>query len=420
MGREDGGAVAGERPGIYVHIPFCRRKCAYCGFLTCPPRGLVQPYLAALGREIAGGGGRCRSDWGAPDTLYFGGGSPSLVAPEAVAALIEAVTRAMPPAPGAEVSLEANPEDVDPARAARWVEAGVNRVTLGVQSFRSATLEPLGRAASPGRIGGAVKALRGAGCANLGADLIAGLPGENLADWRHSLSATLGLGIDHLSLYLLETEPQTPLGRGVAAATVVLPPDDVVGDFYLEACETLAAAGLAQYEISNFSRPGFESRHNRKYWDFSPYLGFGCGAHSFDGSRRTHNAASVRAYVEAVEAGGGTLEEENAGTARDREREWVFLGLRRVSGIRLSAFEDRFGRPFPAAWRESFAASPPGLAEFTRDTLRLSRRGMLLSNALFLGVFDSDAEATGPPQGRPGRSEDGAARPAGRRRETGP
>lgn len=378
----------GERPGVYVHIPFCRQKCAYCGFLTCPPRGLVHPYLEALGREIEGGPVRCRDGWEAPDTLYFGGGSPSLVSPEAIAALIDAVTRALPLAPNAEVSLEANPEDVDPVKATRWVEAGVNRVTLGIQSFRAATLTPLGRAASPGRIGKAVKALRGAGCANLGADLIAGLPGETLSDWRNSLSATLDLGIDHLSLYLLETEEKTALGRGVAAGAVMLPPADVVGDFYLEACETLSDAGLAQYEISNYSRPGFESRHNQKYWDFSPYLGFGCGAHGFDGSGRTHNTASVRKYVERVETDGNALEEGPADTVRDREREWVFLGLRRVQGIRLSAFGERFGHPFPPAWRERFTAFPPGLLEFNPDTLHLTRQGMLLSNELFLELFE--------------------------------
>lgn len=388
MGREGRCVGVGERPGIYVHIPFCRQKCAYCGFLTCPPRGLVRPYLEALGREIESSPGRCRDGWEAPDTLYFGGGSPSLVSPDAVAALIEAVARSLPLAPGAEVSLEANPEDVDPEKAARWVEAGVNRVTLGIQSFRAATLGPLGRAASPGRIGEAVKALRGAGCASLGADLIAGLPGETLSDWRDSLRSTLGLGVDHLSLYLLETEEKTALGRGVAAGTVVLPPADAVGDFYLEACRTLGDAGLAQYEISNFARPGFESRHNLKYWDFSPYLGFGCGAHGFDGSRRTRNTASVRGYVESVEAKNNALEAEPVGTLRDREREWVFLGLRRVRGIRLSAFAEWFGHPFPPAWRERFAAFPPGLAVFSPDTVHLTRRGMLLSNELFLALFD--------------------------------
>ncbi len=371
-----------------MHLPFCRRKCAYCSFPTTDALHRAGDYLRALEREIRLAG---RSPCPAmvtfpPDTLYFGGGSPSLLDPAAVGRIVETVRETFRLAEGAEISLEANPEDVTLGRAEAWTGLGVNRVTLGVQTVREATLRAMGRRGGARLVTRAAGVLRRAGCRNLAADLIAGLPGEGIRDFRDSLGYVLDLGIEHLSLYLLEVGEHSRLGRECAAdpERYRFPVEDEVADFFLEARETVRASGLEPYEISNFARTGFASRHNLKYWEFAPYYGFGLSAHGFDGCRRTRNAADLERYIDCLQQGELPPADPPDEDPADRRREWTFLRLRLDRGFRLDDYVLRFQEPFPEPWAARLReAAADGLAEFDGGSCRLTPRGMLLSNSIF-------------------------------------
>ena len=378
--------------GIYVHLPFCRRKCAYCSFPTTDALHRAGDYLRALESEIrlAGRSASPTTEAIPPDTLYFGGGSPSILDPAAVGRLVETVRETFRLAVGAEISLEANPEDVTRDKAEAWMELGINRVTLGVQTVRETTLAAVGRRGGARLVTAAAGHLRRAGCCNLAADLIAGLPGEGIRDFRDSLDFVLNLGIEHLSLYLLEVGEYSRLGRECAAdpERYRFPAEDEVADFFLEARETLRASGLEPYEISNFARSGFASRHNLKYWEFAPYYGFGLSAHGFDGRRRTRNTADLERYIDCVQQGEPSPADPPDEDPVDRRREWTFLRLRLDRGFRLDEYVRRFHEPFPEPWAARLQeASADGLAEFGGGSCRLTPQGMLLSNSIFLSLF---------------------------------
>ncbi len=381
-----------EPAGIYVHLPFCRRKCAYCSFPTTDALHRAGDYLQALEGEIrlAGRAASPRAAVSPPDTLYFGGGSPSILDPADVGRLVETIQGVFRLAGGAEISLEANPEDVTPAKAEAWMGLGINRVTLGVQTVREATLAAMGRRGGARLVTTAAGRLRRAGCRNLAADLIAGLPGEGIRDFRVSLDYVLTLGIEHLSLYLLEVGEHSRLGRECAAAPGRhrFPAEDEVADFFLEARETIRSSGLEPYEISNFARPGFASRHNLKYWEFVPYYGFGLSAHGFDGLRRTRNSADLDRYIDCLQRGAAPPADPPDEDPADRRREWTFLRLRLDRGFRLEDYARRFQEPFPELWAARLReAAADGLAEFDGESCRLTPPGMLLSNSIFLSLF---------------------------------
>ncbi len=376
-----------EPSGIYIHLPFCRRQCTYCTFDTCPDTLKLPDYLDALDLEL------CRLPSSvssvASDTLYFGGGSPSLLQPRQLNRLLQRIRERLPLAPGAEITLEANPEDVSPEKAHAWQAAGVNRISLGVQSIHPATLAMLSRPGGPRLVSRAVDLLHRAGFSNLGLDLILGLPGETSSHVRQSLDFVLSRQPTHLSLYLLEVHDSTPLGRQIRTGQLQLPDPDVVADIYLESVERLTALGWQHYEISNFCRPGYASRHNLKYWTLSPVFAAGSGAHGFDGVRRFWNESDIDEY-EATLRAGRSPRFFDEGQQSDRELEFVYMGLRLSRGIDTEVFRSRFGRPFPESWRAILQKYvEPNLVIEDNTTLRLSVRGMLVSNEILQELIDA-------------------------------
>ena len=370
--------------GLYVHIPFCSSICNYCNF----NRGLFEPglkdrYLAALEREI-----RTSPDGGvAADTIFFGGGTPSLLAPAEIARLVAACRDAFDLSPDAEVTLETNPETSTPERMHGFRAAGVNRVSFGVQSFREEELRRLGRIHSADRAREAVAEARAAGIDNVSLDLMMWLPQQTPAHWRQNIEALVDVGPEHASLYLLELYPNAPLKEDMARAGWSLAPDDDAADMYLWCMERLDRAGYQQYEISNVARPGKSSRHNLKYWQDGEWIGFGCGAHSTRDGVRWKNVSATADYVERILAGQTIVVERRELTGEVRLEEALFTGLRLTEGIDLERVGARYGtdvwKTFGAALRPSLDA---GLAVREGPRLRLTREGMLLANEI-LSVF---------------------------------
>lgn len=367
--------------GLYLHIPFCEAKCTYCNFAIDPRRPAAereQRYLRALRQELE------LAEPAPADTLYLGGGTPSLLRAERLAGLIEAARRRFRLAPRAEISLEANPRDLDLAGFHDVRAAGVNRLSLGVQSFDDGVLREMGRLHDANHARTAVERARRAGLASVSLDLILGWPGETRARWRRSLDAVAELELDHVSLYLLEVEGKTLLAHRARRGTLVLPGDDLVADLYRESVELLARLGLRRYEISNFARHGHESRHNAKYWDDSAFLGLGMAAHSYRAGRRFWNLDSFASYCGAIEAGERPQAGERMLAPRERRGDALFTGLRRTSGVDLAAFTVRYGVDPLAEYSEALRVPlEAGLLELAEGRLRLSERGLLLSNEVF-------------------------------------
>ncbi len=350
-------------PGVYISYPFCAQKCSYCNFASGVfPKALEAQYQERLLGELE------RAEWPwKPETLYFGGGTPSLW-PEADLA---AVLRRVPGKPWREATMECAPGTLTLEKIEAWLEAGINRVSLGVQSFVSAELRRTGRKHDAETVRRDVAMLRAAGLTNINLDLIAGLAGQTRESWRTSLDQLLELAPPHASVYILEVDEDSRLGaevllNGVRFGAPDVPSEELQVEFYDTAVERLAAAGIARYEISNFARAGFESLHNLKYWKLEEYLGFGADAHSLAGGMRWRNAESPAEYVAQGES---QQEQETADVAR--ERYWV--GLRLLEGV-----PDRGEYPATIA-----ALTRDGLLERQGERVRLTARGVLLSNEVF-------------------------------------
>jgi oxygen-independent coproporphyrinogen-3 oxidase len=364
-------------------VPFCEAKCTYCHFAIDPRRpddARQERYLGALLTEI---GAAAPS---AADTLYFGGGTPSLFASERLARLTAALRARFDVAPGAEVTLEANPRDLDLPGYRALRALGVTRLSLGVQAFDDQVLREMGRLHTGDDARRALDLARQAGFDNVSLDLILGWPAETRGRFTRALDQAVALRPEHVSLYVLEVEGRTLLAHRRRRGTLGLPEDDLVADLYHIAVERLDAAGLRRYEISNFARPGREARHNAKYWDDAPFVGFGLSAHSARDGRRCWNHDTFGAYVGAVERGGAAaaLAGERRLTPRERAGEALFTGLRRAEGIDLAAFHARYGvdvlDTYGAALERAFAAR---LLEVAAERLRLTERGVLLSSEVF-------------------------------------
>jgi oxygen-independent coproporphyrinogen III oxidase len=377
--------VARREPsaGVYVHIPFCSAICNYCNF----NRGLfdaeLKPrYVDALRREIAGAPAGI-----AADTIFFGGGTPSLLDPDEVASIIGAVRGRLDLDAAAEITLETNPETVDRAKLERFRDAGVNRLSFGVQSFQDDELKRLGRIHSADRARAAVREARAAGFDNVSLDLMMWLPGQSVAAWLSNVDGLIAAEPDHASLYLLELYPNAPLKEDMARAGWSQAPDDDAAEMYLRGMETLESAGLRQYEISNVARPGRESRHNVKYWSDGEWLAFGCGAHGTRAGVRWKNVSGTEDYVARVMSGADPVAERRTLTASDRLEEALFTGLRLVEGIDLDEFAARYG---VNVWEKYGEALQPfvdaGWLVRDAERLRLTRAGMLMANEV-MGVF---------------------------------
>ncbi|HQF86185.1 MAG TPA: radical SAM family heme chaperone HemW [Acidobacteriota bacterium] len=392
QGTDHADRVCADDPaGLYIHLPFCREKCLYCDFVTFPLGPQAEPYLAAVEREAAAAAARAEPAFARFDSVYLGGGTPSLLPPAAVARLLDRLRAVFTISPDAEITLESNPEDVNPQAAAAWVAAGVNRVTVGVQTVHADTLIAVRRHGGSAAVTAAVAALREAGVGNIAMDLILGLPDEGPTRWVESLEFCLGLRPDHVSMYLLDVDDHPAVARRIRDGRWRMPPDEAVADFYLNASARLAAAGLPQYEISNFAAPARRSRHNLKYWRLAPYLGLGVAAHSFDGRRRWWNERRLRAYVDCTAASRRAEAGEDAWDWTRRAREFVMLGLRLVDGVSRAEFQRRLGRPFPPEWAAVLKKNiVPSLVLDDNGTFRLTPQGMLVSNEILQELFDAN------------------------------
>jgi oxygen-independent coproporphyrinogen-3 oxidase len=358
-------------PGVYISYPFCGQKCSFCNFASGVfPRQLAGEYLEALRGEI-----RAHAWPWLPETVYLGGGSPGDLPTEALNRLLSL----LPGCPWTEATIEAGPGTVTPAKAASWKRLGLNRVSLGVQSFVSGELARTGRRHDARKVAAEVAILRETGIENFNIDLIAGLPGQTPASWRESLDWAGRLEAPHVSVYMLEIDEDSRLGReilrgGARYGAPDVPSQDATAELYLMAVEHLRRSGLRRYEISNFARPGFESRHNLKYWRLEPYAGFGADAHSFDGKTRRQNVESPKEYVSRYQKQEPV---KSAETPARVDEERFFVGLRLCDGIRPAPEEwVRFSAPIRRFLEAGLLAAEGG-------TLRLTDRGVLVSNEIF-------------------------------------
>ena len=363
--------------GIYISWPFCAQKCTYCNFASGVfPRELEARYTAALLKEISA------HPWAwAPETIYVGGGTPSAMDSTALAQLLHAFAM-----PGwREATLEAAPGSLTPERVEAWQRAGINRVSLGVQSFVQSELARTGRRHNAQIVEADVAMLRALGVDNINIDLIAGLPGQSEVSWHKSLEAALKLDVPHLSIYMLEVDEDSRLGSeillgGKRYGASDVPSDDRIAAFYETAVDLLERQGIHRYEISNFARPGAESLHNLKYWKHAPYIGFGADAHSFDGERRWQNVESVQEYVARFDRGESARSDESS---PDPVEEKFFVGLRLSEGVHATEQDwQRFGATF-----EYFLAN--GVMEHANGNLRLTSRGVMVSNEIFQSLSDA-------------------------------
>ena len=368
-------------PGLYVHVPFCSSICNYCNF----NRGLFDAalkrrFVDALLQEITGSGGFFESRF-FPDTLYFGGGTPSLLEPAEIAAIVERCRGALALTADAEVTLEANPESVTTANLEQFREAGVNRVSFGVQSLRNEELKRLGRLHSAEQAASAVDMARAAGFDNISIDLMMWLPGQDVAHWLATVNDAVRINPDHLSLYILEVYPHLPLKQEIDRHGWAQQPDDAAAEMYESGMAMLDEAGYQQYEISNVCRPGLESRHNLKYWTDGDWLGFGPGAHSTWRGARWRNIGSTEEYIYKRRSGESVVVDRRVLTNDERLGDALFTGLRLNRGVDISMLSARYGVDI---WGRFGARLAPyvdaGILLREEGRLRLTRPGMLLGN----------------------------------------
>lgn len=352
--------------GIYLHIPYCFQKCRYCDFYSLGHSHSVPPaYVDSLLREIKKA--QTSAAWEAPVTVYFGGGTPSLLTSVQVGRLLQALA----PAPGAEITLEANPGTVDAETLAAFYDAGINRLSIGVQTAHADSLAGLGRLHTVEDSRRIFKEAHTAGFKNISGDVMLALPHYTLQELNDTLDLLCEGGVTHISSYLLKIEPGTPFGKNPPSG---LPTEDESADFYLACVEECTRRGYAQYEISNFAKPGFESRHNLRYWNCENYWGFGPAAHSCIEGKRFYYPSSTDSFIQ-----NGNIVEEGLCTAED----YLVLQLRLAAGLNLTQLKQRFGIVFTAP-QQNFLQHcvSHGLATLHKDVLRLTPQGLLVQNSI--------------------------------------
>ena len=377
----------GKTLGLYLHVPFCKSKCIYCDFYSLPrAEEKMDEYVRALSRHLEAASARCEG-YGV-NTVYLGGGTPSYLGRERLETVLNAVYKFYHIGEDAEVTLEANPDSVGDQKTIRALkEAGINRVSLGVQSADDGMLRLLGRPHTFAQAEGAVAELRQGGIENISLDLIYGLPGQTMAHWQETLERAAALSPEHLSCYGLKVEEGTPLAS--MEAREAIPDGDAQADFYLWAARRLEALGYGQYEISNFAKAGRYSRHNMKYWTLGEYLGLGPGAHSDLGGVRFAWARDLDAYCRGVEAGGLEPETAEAVSRDQRALEYLMLGLRTANGVSAGAFEGAFQRRFAPVEASLTPLLQTGHVLKSGERWRLSPEGFLVSNQIIGRVLEA-------------------------------
>jgi putative oxygen-independent coproporphyrinogen III oxidase len=370
--------------GIYIHIPFCRSRCSYCDFATgMYTSALAERYVLNLAKEIKSFSEVETTEM--VDTIFFGGGTPSLLSPAQVEMILNAVGERFTVSAEAEITMEMNPGTVTQETLSTYRQLGVNRASFGAQTFDDSELARLGRSHTADDTRRTFCYLRDTGFDNVSFDLIAGLPGQTLDGWSRNLDEAFSLRPEHLSFYLLEVHQGTPLAKHIREGMQPKPDDDLAVAMYELMLDRASEAGYEHYEISNLCLPGFESRHNTKYWTGVPYYGFGCSAHSYDGLfRRWANERDMLRYLGMIEQGGSAIVDETRLTQEDRQAEAVFLGLRMMQGLSMKEYSLVFGADLGEQYEDDLARfSEAGLIECSGDLLKLTRAGALLSNEVF-------------------------------------
>jgi oxygen-independent coproporphyrinogen-3 oxidase len=381
--------------GVYIQVPFCQTKCTYCNFHTgVVPARRFAPYVEAVCREIRshsllrGAPGVSLPAGLTVDSVYIGGGTPSLLEPRLLGEILQAIRNSFSCALD-EVTLEADPETIEAEKAADWAASGINRISFGVQSFIDDELKSAGRRHRAAHVYQGVGMLRNLGFANISFDLIAGLPKQTEASWGRSLEELIALSPEHVSTYIMEIDEGSRLGLevlegGSRYSARELPNEELMADFYALAQRELRSAGYQQYEISNWAKPGFPSRHNLKYWRREPYLGFGAGAHSFSGTERWANVHDAAAYVASVSAGQSAVESIDTVTRELAFEEELFLGLRQLAGIDLRRIERQYGVDLEA---KLLHLASRGMVEREGNMLRLPADKLSVSNEIIVELL---------------------------------
>lgn len=379
-------ADGARRWGLYVHLPFCRQKCFYCDFPSyAGQEGRMAVYVEALLGELAREGAPLRAAWGPPRTVYLGGGTPTALPPALMERLLAGLREFLVAAPDAlEFTCECNPGTVDAAYLSLLRAGGVNRLSLGVQTFDDALLRRIGRIHTAAQARAAVRQARAAGFRNLSLDLMYGLPGQTLAGLEMSVQQALALAPQHISIYGLQVEEGTAFARAQAAGRLALPSDEESEAMYDYMTTALPVAGYARYEISNFARPGFESRHNLGYWQDVPYLGVGAAAHSYLDGQRYENPRGIEEYLAALRESGRARREEEPLTRATSMEEFAFLALRTARGIDRARFAARFGCELASVYADAIARMRArGFLEEDAQGVRLTPLGMKYGNWVF-------------------------------------
>lgn len=368
---------------IYIHVPFCARKCAYCDFASFAGReDAWEDYFAALHAEMDAWADRLRAY--EARSVFFGGGTPSLVPAEYISGALDQLRQLLPFAPDCEITLEANPGTLTADKLEAYRRAGVNRLSIGVQSFDAELLRSLGRIHTPEQAVAAVRMAADAGFTNLSIDLMYALPGQSMAQWSESLAQAVSLPVKHISAYSLIVEPGTEMERRVECGEAHIPDDDLVNEMQRMAVHRLAEHGLARYEISNFAVPGYESRHNLTYWQDGDYLGLGSAAHSLLENERFSNPPELERYLS-----GKRMCERTARSLRDHREEVLMLSTRTLRGLDLARWQAEFGEDFEETHaRQLRKLESYGLIEIEGGFLRLTPVGLELQDSVVLELMD--------------------------------
>lgn len=379
--------------GVYIHIPFCRQKCFYCDFPSFAGRERYESdYIDALCREITVQGALYRGRWGRPATIYMGGGTPSVLPSALMKKLLKTVQEIFGVSLESghrqsgpfEFTVECNPGTIAPAYLKMLRRYGVNRLSFGVQTFDDVLLKRIGRIHTGAQAREAMELARAAGFRNVSMDLIYGLPDETIEMLQHDLETMISLQPEHISIYGLQLEEGTAFARMKEMGKLSLPDDDTVEAMYDAMTSFLPQHGYARYEISNFAKPGFESRHNLSYWQDVPYLGLGAAAHSYLEGQRYENVRDIPAYIEGIRLGRSIRREEEPATRRIAMEEFAFLVLRTAEGIDKQRFAKKFGVTLEEIYHEAIAKlKGQGLLEDTGDSVHLTELGMKYGNAAF-------------------------------------
>ena len=374
-----------DMAGLYIHIPFCASRCVYCGFFSTTRLDQRQAYVEALGREMRLRDCSCNGKMRI-ETVYLGGGTPSQLSAEQLRQIFLYINNVYDVSPRAEITIECNPDDITVPFVATLSQLPVNRVSMGAQTFNDERLRFLHRRHRAEQVGEAVKRLRSVGIANISIDLMYGFPGETMLEWNADIDAALALGVEHLSAYALSYEEGTPLYTMLQQGRVEELDEELQRAMYYTLKDRLEVAGYEHYELSNFARPGCRSRHNSSYWNHTPYIGLGAGAHSFDGRHRQWNVADIGKYMEAIGEGRVPADGEDI-DAVTFYNETVMTALRTVDGIRLDALSDK-ERAHCLAQAKKFLDCD-WLSQPNDHTLRLTRDGLFVSDTVILDLLSS-------------------------------